>query len=429
MSDNEYDGTFDCTICGLEKGYHEEIFETQNIMICDECNVEGVFQECCKQCDRIFSDIELEFLINKFNKVIECVQCLSNDKDKKLELSYYNFKYLNKKTTPNTDEKYKLKFENEELLIKVNKLLEISNSQNIDDAINTFSIFKKENSEFIKIIQDNPELTCPEDIAKIINEKNKYKSRCKYVVDLLKKNDIIEEDKFLKFLENYKNTELFKNKEKKFKKDPPNQIEDEFFIDYKHKINEYKLKKLLLKNKEIKEYKEFEKINSKDKHININELNSLHNNITESYINILDNLDLLEKEAKEIEKVLPIFDKLKNNINIVDKFIVEDNELSKLFSKLNNDKINEYNTMNQIGKNIIENNLDDDYINKYIQTLNDRKGRLILKCKRIYLMSKHINIEAIALSGISHFIRDSHINTFNCLIDLLKTYISVDLNL
>jgi hypothetical protein len=425
MAENEYEDTFNCSICGLEKVYHEDILEKSDIIICDDCNIEGIFQESCSKCDREFSDIEFEFLINKFNKVIDCVQCLSMDEDKKLELSFYKFKYLNKKTTPNKEEKNDFKYKYEQLTRNVNNLLEISNSKNIDEFINTFSELKEEHRQFVQIIEDNnEELTCPEDISRIIKEKNKYKSKYKYILNLLKENDILEYDKFLNFVKNYKNLETFNNiNENSIKHDPHHQ-DDEYFIEYKHKVYDYKLKKLLEKNKKIKE--DTPKI-EKLKNININEINSLHINISNSYINILDELDILEKEANEIERVLPIFNKLKNNINFIDTIEEDDNELSKLFSKLNKDKINEYTTMSNIGEKIIEKNLQDDYVNNHIKFFNDRKGRIILKCKRIYLLSKHINIEAIALSGISHFIRDSHINTFNCLLDLLKTHISHDL--
>lgn len=420
VTDDEYEGTFDCSICKLEKPYHEDIFEINEIMVCDDCNVEDTFQENCYDCMRELSGIEIEFLIHKFNKVIKCVQCLSNDNDKKLELSFYNYKYLNKKVIPNEDEKYIYMFKYKELTRNVNKILEISDSKNIDDAINTFSQIKKENTEFIQIIQDNPELECPKDISIIIEERNKYKKKVKNFVQKLKENNIYEEDKFIDFLENYKNNynNIITNiKDKSIRlQDNPIFKYDLLDIDYKHFKNKLDLYKL---------FKNFEKKKNNTKNIKINKSNILNlkssaKELTDKYVMINKELNELENLYEQMVKVEPIFNKLKSNIYIIDNNINEDNELMKLFSKLNNDKINEYKTMKEIGKQIIENNIDDNQLKNKLNTYNDRNDRIILKSKRIYLLSKHIDIETIALSRISHFIRDSHINTFNCLLNVLK---------
>lgn len=459
--DEKEDEYFDCFVCKKrtkndDDCYIIEIEENGFISsrLCGSCKKDNLK---CKKCDKeldsddIYMD-EVKFLLYQFGKIENCISCLITTKqfiikpnvndleigkdnnenldfESKYEDIYKKYRILKNinqskeqqcsilidqnETIILEKDKYKNKYET--LLNKINKILEISNSQNIDDAIDTFSQIKKENEEFIKIIYDNEELTCPDDIPRIIKEKNKYKTKYKYIFNLFKENDILDNDNFLNFVKKYKNLEIFKNSEKN---DPQEEINDEFFIEFKHNLKDYKLKKLLEKNKKIiNDDPQFEKSIS----ININELNSLHINISKSYINILDEIDVLEKEANEIEKVMPIFNKLKNNIDIINTLENEKDELSRLFSKLNNDKITEYITMTNIGKKIIEENLNDDYVNNHIKFFNDRKGRIILKCKRIYLLSKYINIESIALSGISHFIRDSHINTFNCLLNLLKT--------
>lgn len=77
--------------------------------------------------------------------------------------------------------------------------------------------------------------------------------------------------------------------------------------------------------------------------------------------------------------------------------------------------------MKYIGEKIINENLDN---NKIKSLLNghkkDRLNRIITKCKRISILSKYIDISNIALSGISHFLRDIQEDIFNDLINLFK---------
>lgn len=368
-----------CSICKKKFKWGDDCFLVEE----DEKTGEIIFPICCyckennmkcKNCDEDLSsdDIyteQIKYLLINFGKIERCINCmvttglfiLKPNKIEDLEVR------KNKNESIILDE-YEYKSKYEELTKKNNELLEISNFKNIDEIINMFSKLKEEN---------NQQFEYNDVIYKIINKKNK---------------------------------DQYKNK-------PQQNQNDEYFIKYKHNIYDYKLKKLLSKNKKIKNNIFPKYQNNK---INIHELNSLHINITESYINILDDLDLLEEKIKEIENVLPVFNKLKSNIDIIYTEADNDNEMYRLFSNLNKNKINEYNTMCCIGENIIKNNLKDDYINKYIKFFKNRKGRFILKCKRIFILSKYINIEVIALSGISHFIRDSNINTFNCLLDLLK---------
>lgn len=426
LTNDEYESIFYCSICKLKKPYHEDIFELNEVMVCDDCNTESIFQESCKQCDRYFSFIEIEFLIHKFNKVNECVQCLSQDKDKKIELSYYNFKYLNKNIEKNTNEKYEYKFKYEQLNNNVTNLLNILNCKTLEEIKKTFLLQKDDITEFNNFMADN-NLSNYYEIVDIIQERNKYNN----IKKILKDNDI-EENKFLNFLEKYKNNSKNINLVKIDKSIITN-IEDQSIrlydnpivkydlldVDYKHfknKLNLYKLYKRKEKFKNdniIKINKKLPEINVFDLKKNVNELNIKYNNISKR-------LDELEKDFIEFQKVEPIFNKIKNNTEYLDIFEKKDNELNILFSKLKNDKINEYKTMKEIGKKIIEQNIDDVYLKEKLNIYNDRNDRIILKSKRIYLLSKYIDIETIALSRVSHFIRDSHNNTFNCLLNVLK---------
>lgn len=156
---------------------------------------------------------------------------------------------------------------------------------------------------------------------------------------------------------------------------------------------------------------------------NIKNFYSYCNDYKSDIKKLLNEIDDLEDELHEIikiERVLPIYDKLKEN-NLMDFNDDGGNELQLLFKKLDKEKINEYSTMKYIGEKIINENLDN---NKIKSLLNghkkDRLNRIITKCKRISILSKYIDISNIALSGISHFLRDIQEDIFNDLINLFK---------
>lgn len=397
----------------------------------------------CSKCCRKLSNIEKEFLIKKFSKIFNCVQCLSDDKDKKLELSFYNYKYLNKNVFRNSDENYEYKFKYEEFKKKVDKILEITKSNSTDEAIKIFLEQKEDLDKFIEIINNN-ELCSVEDLIDLIKDSKKYKDKYNYIKSLIKKHNIIEEDKFFDFLENYKKDNIYyiySNKEKDVKLVTCNQechtnINDKNIrlhnnpifkydlldTDYKHFKNKLNLYKLLKNCKKLKNNKNNIE-NKKVSEINVFDLRKNVNDLVIKFHNISNDLNEMEKELNELQKIEPIFNKLKNNINILDNNIDDENEIMKLFSKLKNDKINEYKTMMQIGEKLLDKDIDENLKNN-LSIFNDRNDRIILKCKRIYLLSKYINIECIALSKISHFIRDSNINTFNCLLNMLHLNIN-----
>lgn len=156
---------------------------------------------------------------------------------------------------------------------------------------------------------------------------------------------------------------------------------------------------------------------------NIKNFYSYCNDYKSDIKKLLNEIDDLEDELHEIikiERVLPIYDKLKEN-NLMEFNPDGGNELQLLFKKLDKEKINEYSTMKYIGEKIINENLDN---NKIKSLLNghkkDRLNRIITKCKRISILSKYIDISNIALSGISHFLRDIQEDIFNDLINLFK---------
>lgn len=130
--------------------------------------------------------------------------------------------------------------------------------------------------------------------------------------------------------------------------------------------------------------------NIKDKSIVLKNNNKI---LLYKYKDINSELDLIQKEIENIEKVLPIYNKLKDNKNIIDLDITMFNNFQLLFKKYENDKINEYSTIKEIGKKIINEKYDDNHIKEMIKHYNpDRLKRFINKCKKVYVLSKHVNI-------------------------------------
>lgn len=89
----ESEGFIPCNICELEKEYHDDIFQTYEIAICDDCNIPEIFNDTCYGCDKIFPDEEIDFLVFAFKKVIKCVQCLAQTNDIELEKTFLNYRY------------------------------------------------------------------------------------------------------------------------------------------------------------------------------------------------------------------------------------------------------------------------------------------------------------------------------------------------
>lgn len=207
------------------------------------------------------------------------------------------------------------------------------------------------------------------------------------------------------------------------KNNNPQPIDDDSFIDFKHKMLNYKLLKLLDKNKKVKNEKPpaIESDFYIKRKNNVIDIRNKNNKLLLEYKRMNKELDLVQKEIEDLEKVLSIYNKLKEN-NKLELINDGGHELQELFIKLDNDKINEYKTMNNIGKKIIDDKIDNNQIKKLLNNYNpDRLNRIIIKCKRIYILSNYVNISNIAISRISHFLRDTKENIFNLLIEYLKT--------
>lgn len=147
-NDIYYDDIFTCSLCGLKKPYHEDLFETGIFTICNDCNLE----EVCIDCDDNISFVEMNYMIENNIKIEKCMYCLSKN-DNELEnifLEYikknvnkefidYYVKEINLKKNNNYKNKY------EDLIKDVNIFLSFINCKNLDEAKEKFLVLKNNN--------------------------------------------------------------------------------------------------------------------------------------------------------------------------------------------------------------------------------------------------------------------------------------------
>lgn len=113
--------------------------------------------------------------------------------------------------------------------------------------------------------------------------------------------------------------------------------------------------------------------------------------------------------------------KLKEDINIKSVFKNENNKISKLFTDYENNRINEYKVLEEIGNLFVNNKLTKEET-KEINSMNQtsRPARLIKQSKRVYLLQKYVNIKNIALGGISNWLRDTSDENFEILLSFFN---------
>lgn len=97
-------------------------------------------------------------------------------------------------------------------------------------------------------------------------------------------------------------------------------------------------------------------------------------------------------------------------------------KINKLFTDYENNRINEYKVLLEIG-DLITNDKLSKQEKKEINSINQnsRPARIIKQSNRIYLLEEFINIKNIALSGISNWLRDTSDENFNLLLSLFFT--------
>lgn len=424
---------YNCYICKKECQVDEDYYlldwdkENEKLIsaICYDCKKKEIEKECIT-CGKEFENNdnyikEVRYLLYNYGKIEECISCMV------------------------INNKLKIKpIELENNIIKVDTLYEEITEDIRDKLIS-------------KEIKDDDELNGMEDCEAYDELNNKYNFNYNHSLEISEKLEYIyvahklgygdltrnlTMNIFKKILNDFdfnfdyislkedNNIYVLYNKEKDVKNvdilenNTPKNDDDLYFINLKHKKLNYKLLQFLNKTKIIKNNKPPSIESNFYKNIKVKSIelrNNIKNNVLSKYNGINEELNLIQKEIDEMEKVLPIYDKLKENNNILEIQNEGVNDLQKLFIKLKNDKINEYTTMSNIGKNIIDNNLNNNEIKEILIGYNkDRINRIIIKCKRISILSNYVNINILANSGISHFLRDSNEESFNKLIDFIK---------
>lgn len=139
------------------------------------------------------------------------------------------------------------------------------------------------------------------------------------------------------------------------------------------------------------------------------------------YKDILSKLDNLEKEYNKFKIIESYYNKLKEDKNITSVFLNENNKISKLFTDYENNRVNEYRVLLEIGNFIVNNKLSKEE-KKEINSINQnsRPARLLKQSQRVYILEEFINIKNIALSGISNWLRDTSDDNFNILLSFFN---------
>jgi hypothetical protein len=222
-----------------------------------------------------------------------------------------------------------------------------------------------------------------------------------------------------------------------FKKEKKIYSKSNYFEKHKNRISDNDIKKLedTIKNNDIKNRNFWDNYN-KSKNISKNNINKVFENdpiieinqslFNEKYIgkhysfiykNILSELDQLEKEYNNFKIIENIYNKLKEDVNINTVFKNKNNKINALFSDYENNRINEYKVLLEIGNLFINNKLTKEESKEFnSMNQNSRPARIIRQSKRIYLLEEFVNIKNIALSGISNWLRDTSENNFEILL-------------
>lgn len=239
-------------------------------------------------------------------------------------------------------------------------------------------------------------------------------------------------NKSYNFSSNTLNENIINNKKKK-----KIYTKSDYFEKYKNRISDEDIKELekVIKNKELKN-KEFWKKHEKEKIISKDKINSLfkddpvidfdnelfykkymNKHYTNIYKDIINDLNSLEKECINLKIIETYYNKLKENIIITSFFKNETNKISKLFTDYENNRVNEYKVLLEIGNLFINNELTKEEI-KEINSINQnsRPARLLKQSQRVYILEEFVNIKNIALAGISNWLRDTSDENFNILL-------------
>jgi hypothetical protein len=313
------------------------------------------------------------------------------------------------------------------------------------DDENNIYVYHKEDYNEDNIIND---LSILENIKPHSNsENNKYLNPfLQYKINKLKnkiKNNKLKKD--LKFKLNGKEYTFSSNyideNKLNIKKEKKVYSKSNYFDKYKTRISDNNIKELdkNIKNNELNN-KEFWDNYYKNKNKNKDKINSLfkddpviefdkelfyekykNKHFSVIYKDILLDLNNLEKEYNNFKMIEIYYNKLKEDIDIKNIFKNENNKINALFTDYENNRVNEYKVLLEIGNLFINNKLTKEE-SKQINSMNQnsRPARIIKQSKRIYLLEEFVNIKNIALAGISNWLRDTSDDNFNILLSFFN---------
>lgn len=195
-------------------------------------------------------------------------------------------------------------------------------------------------------------------------------------------------------------------------------------INLKHKRKKEEIDKLFLEKSQNEilnkkyEYKTFKKIDFKE----IKEFSNIYINKVKKLAEEMENLEKLYKNLLNDEKrIKEYYKSLQKKPDTISLFKIKNSRLNNLFNQYREKKVDEYNLIIEIGKELTLNKYSKEEIKELKKlSFSSRSSRYINLYKRIYQLSDKISLEQLALSGISNFLRDASDYNFNLLLNLVN---------
>lgn len=416
-TDNEYIEYFNCFICKKECKWDEDCFfieedeETGKLKmaLCGTCKYDNIV---CNTCDEDLgsSDTYLEqvkYLLLNFGKIENCISCKVTNKEFILKPNIEELEIGKDKD----DFDYKLKYE-----------------------------YLSEKHRILKNIYQAKEQQCSDLLAQnesIILDRDKYKNRLIIFRNKLKENNILHEDEFLQFLENYKNNNLSQNINNIDKINPLNNNDLKHLekkvknIGIKYKYSELKFKLIELKKDTLK-YKIDRRKFKNQVNNTLNEINTLKSDIKNMQIFKID-FDEIVNEYKNVlkiekdEQIKKLYKKLIENKNVSQN---KENNLIKIINKLENQKVEKLYILADLGSELKKDNIRDEseFLEKtkgadnmyYIYDLKSKNkiSRFMNMCNKLYLLKDKIDLGNILKNNVLTQIRDISNENFEYLLSL-----------
>jgi len=338
----------------------------KEIYLCQNCYYSGK----CDECDMVIHNInDLIYLIDNYKSIDTCTICLLEQQ----KMKNINNKKVNSYIKPS-------------LLYKFNNLKNKIQNNTLNKDI---SIKIKDKTYNFKS-NKNIELKCKTEINNYINNINNFRKKYYSKYNKMTDDDIKNLKKQLE--EKERNNKLFWDNYNKSVLESKNKLNNIFNNDPVIEID-----KELFNNK----YED--------------------RSLSDIYKNIISEIDNLEREYNNFIIIETYYNKLKENTNINSVFKNSNNKINKLFTDYENNRINEYKVLLEIGDLVVNDKISIQE-KKEINSINknSRPARLLKQANRIYILEEFINLKNIALSGISNWLRDTSDDNFNILLSFFN---------